>query len=344
MSRTVREQTEAFEEQILSPYAAKSALSKGRERPISPCDVRTEFQRDRDRILHSKAFRRLKGKTQVFLAPKGDHYRTRMTHTLEVMQIARTIARALRLNEDLTEGIALGHDLGHTPFGHAGESVLDAFHPFGFRHYEQSLRVVDVLERDGQGLNLTHETREGIGRHSKGTGKILREGAMSQSCEGVVVRLADVIAYLNHDIEDAIRGEVLKYEELPSELLAVLGQRRTDRIGTMVRDVIESSQGTGDVRMSDEVLGATQALKDFMYKNVYPSSAITHETRKAKGVLEALIEHYAVSPERLPEAFRVIAERDGDRQAVCDYIAGMTDQFAIDVYRELFLPKAWGYS
>ncbi len=344
MTRTIREQTESLEEQTLSPHAALSARSRGRVDPIAECDIRTAFQRDRDRILHSKAFRRLKGKTQVFLAPRGDHYRTRMTHTLEVMQIARTIARALRLNEDLTEAIALGHDLGHTPFGHAGEAVLDEFHPNGFRHYEQSLRVVDVLERDGHGLNLTYETRDGIGRHSKGVGQIMREGSMPQSCEGVVMRLADVIAYVNHDIEDAIRGDVLQYKDLPSELLAVLGDGRTARIGRMVQDVVIASQGSAEVRMSDEVLEATQALKDFMYREVYPSPAITTETRKAKGVLGGLIDHYGGSVTRLPASYRAISERDGNAQAACDYLAGMTDQFALDLYRDIYLPKAWGYS
>ncbi|GIX08067.1 MAG: deoxyguanosinetriphosphate triphosphohydrolase-like protein [Candidatus Poribacteria bacterium] len=341
MTRTIREQTEALEDRLLAPYATRSSRSRGRKRPLSPCDVRTEFQRDRDRILHSKAFRRLKGKTQVFLAPRGDHYRTRLTHTLEVAQIARTIARALRLNEDLTEAIALGHDVGHTPFGHAGESVLDEFHPDGFRHYEQSVRVLDFLEGEGEGLNLTYETLEGIAAHSKGRGPIFQPAQDGQSYESVVVRVSDIIAYLNHDIEDAVRAEILRESELPAEAVQVLGSTRGERIGRMVRDVIHASLEAGKVCMSPEVLAATDALKDFMYERVYPSPEIVNEIRKARSVLNTLIEYYYHHVEAMPPFFQRIAETESREQAVCDYIAGMTDLYALDRYRELFLPRAW---
>jgi dGTPase len=341
---TVREQSEELERRLLSDRACRSAASKGRRTPVAPCDVRTEFQRDRDRILHSKAFRRLKGKTQVFLAPRGDHYRTRLTHTLEVAQIARTIARGLRLNEDLTEAIALGHDLGHTPFGHAGEAVLDQFHPSGFRHYEQSLRVVDYLENDGRGLNLTHETRDGIGSHSKGTGRIVADVGMPATWEGVVVRFSDVIAYLNHDIEDALRGDVIAEEDLPPEPLRVLGRRRSERISTMVRDIVLTSAEAPTAQMSEEVLAATEALKDFMYTRVYSAITISAEVNKARGLVRALVDYYVDRPEVLPPFYQRIAQEEGNAQAVCDYIAGMTDAFALNLYEELFLPGTWGYS
>jgi len=342
--KTVREQSEDLEDAFLSPYALRSRESRGRAHPIDPCDVRTEFQRDRDRILHSKAFRRLKGKTQVFLAPLGDHYRTRLTHTLEVSQIARTIARGLRLNEDLTEAIALSHDLGHTPFGHAGEGVLARYHPDGFRHDEQSLRVVDFLENEGTGLNLTYEPRDGISAHSKGKGPIAPSGAATRSCEGVVVRYADVIAYLNHDIEDALRAEVLDSKDLPAEPLCVLGSSRGERIGTMVTSVIIASQGRGTVTMSSDVLAASEALKGFMYERVYPAESLLAEVRKAMGILEALMEYYVANPADLPPFYADIAEAQGAHRAACDYVAGMTDRFALDLYTERFIPKVIGYS
>jgi dGTPase len=341
MSDSIRTRAEAFEREHLSPSAAFSGDSKGRRAPVEPCSVRTDFQRDRDRILHSKSFRRLKGKTQVFLDPTGDHYRTRLTHTLEVAQIARTICRALRLNEDLCEAVALGHDLGHTPFGHAGEDVLDAILDGGFRHQEQSLRMVDFLEKDGDGLNLTHETRAGIGAHSKGTGAIFGATPSRQSLEAGVVRVSDAIAYLNHDIDDAARSGILDTDSLPPAAMSVLGTRRSARIGFMVRDVIEATADVGEVAMSDGVAQATQTLKDHMYAEVYPSPLISTEVRKAKGVLHTLVEHYLQTPDRLPPFYRRIADDDGLTRAACDYVAGMTDRFALACYRDFYLPKTW---
>ncbi len=308
---------------------------------MTPCTVRTEYQRDRDRILHSKSFRRLKGKTQVFLDPTGDHYRTRLTHTLEVAQIARTICRALRLNEDLCEAVALGHDLGHTPFGHAGEDVLDAILDGGFRHQEQSLRMVDFLEKDGDGLNLTQETRAGIGAHSKGEGAIFERAPSTRSLEAGVVRVSDAIAYLNHDIEDAARSGILDVESLPAEAVSVLGSRRAERIGCMVRDVIEATTDVGQVAMSEGVATATQTLKDHMYAEVYPSPLVSTEVRKAKGVLHTLVERYQAAPDQLPAFYRAIADDDGLTRAACDYVAGMTDRFALACYRKFYLPKTW---
>ncbi len=341
MCDTIKSLAEAFEREHLSEAAAKSADSRGRRVAVTPCSVRTEYQRDRDRILHSKSFRRLKGKTQVFLDPKGDHYRTRLTHTLEVAQIARTICRALRLNEDLCEAVALGHDLGHTPFGHTGEAVLDKILAGGFRHQEQSLRVVDFLEKDGAGLNLTHETRAGIGAHSKGTGAIVGRHMDAQTPEAGVVRISDAIAYLNHDIEDAARSGILDPRDLPAGPMSVLGTRRSERIGRMVRDVIEATDAAGHVTMSDGVLEASQSLKDYMYEHVYPSPVIATEVQKAKGVLNALVDHYAGAPGQLPPFYRRIADTDDLIRAVCDYVAGMTDRFALDRYRDIHLPKTW---
>ncbi|MBT3270823.1 deoxyguanosinetriphosphate triphosphohydrolase [Candidatus Poribacteria bacterium] len=341
MSETIKSLAEASERTRLSPVAAKSADTKGRRRAVTPCPVRTEYQRDRDRILHSKSFRRLKGKTQVFLDPKGDHYRTRLTHTLEVAQIARTVSRALRLNEDLCEAVALGHDLGHTPFGHAGEDVLDRILPGGFRHQDQSLRVVDFLEKDGAGLNLTHETRAGIGAHSKGTGAIMATAIGAQSLEAGVVRVSDAIAYLNHDIEDAARSGILDLDDLPAGPMNVLGARRSERIGLMVRDVIEATAQNGQVSMSDAVLDATQTLKDHMYEHVYPSPLIAVEVGKAKGVLNALVDRYTQAPNELPGFYQRIADDAGLTRAACDYVAGMTDRFALDRYRDSHLPKTW---
>jgi dGTPase len=340
---TIREQSEAREDAYLSPFAARSRESRGRRIPIAPCDIRTEFQRDRDRILHSKSFRRLKGKTQVFLAPKGDHYRTRLTHTLEVAQIARTVSRGLGLNEDLTEAIALGHDLGHPPFGHAGEAVLDAFLPAGWRHYEQSLRVVEFLENEGAGLNLTYETLDGIGSHSKGAGAITGGSSAPQTREGVVVRFADVIAYLNHDIDDALRADILRIEDIPRETLAVLGASRGERIGRMVTDVIASSANSAVVTMSRSVLEATESLKAFMYATVYPTPVLMREVRKAQGVLDAIVRYFSERPELMPDFYRAVAERDGVACAVCDFVAGMTDGYALNTYRSLFIPEVLDY-
>lgn len=341
---TIREQTEEIEKKNLHPRATLSSKTKGRARPEKEGEIRTCFQRDRDRIIHSKAFRRLKHKTQVFLAPKGDHYRTRLTHVLEVSQIARTISRALRLNEDLTEAIALGHDLGHTPFGHAGESTLREIHPGGFDHYKQSLRVVDFLERNGQGLNLTHEVRNGILTHSKGKGKIIPDRASERpgTLEGLVVRISDVIAYVNHDLDDAIRAEVIKRSDIPKDITRLLGNTHSERIDNMVRDVIYNSIKIDleDITMSDDIMNATSRLRDFLYERVYESERIMAEFVKAKKILKDLYEYYL---EHIEELFRDIpTERKTNKhRIVCDFIAGMTDRFALSTYERLFLPQQW---
>ncbi len=340
----IREQTEEFERRFLHPRACLSSASKGRAVKEKEGDIRTAFQRDRDRIIHSKAFRRLKHKTQVFLAPRGDHYRTRLTHVLEVSQIARTIARALRLNEDLTEAISLGHDLGHTPFGHAGEMVLREIHPGGFDHYIQSLRVVDFLERDGQGLNLTHEVRNGIVKHSKGKGLIIpdKKTERAETLEGQVVRVSDLIAYVNHDLDDALRAEVLREADIPKKILKVLGDTHARRIDVMVKDFIYQSGATGleDLRMSDEVSEAASGLRDFLYVRVYESPLIIKEFRKAQKILRDLYDYYL---EHVEELFEDIPaeKRMNKNRMVCDFIAGMTDRFALMTYERLFLPQQW---
>ena len=330
---TLREQTQRREDSLLSPFACRSAQSRGRARQEKECDIRTPFQRDIDRIVYSKAFRRLKHKTQVFLQPEGDHYRTRMTHTLEVSRIARTIARALDLNEDLTEAIALGHDLGHTPFGHAGERMLDQLMPEGFAHYQQSVRVVDRLEKNGQGLNLTWEVRNGILCHTKGT--------PAATLEGQVVRLADHIAYINHDIEDALRGGVIFPMDIPLEVSNVLGFTHGDRINTLVQDAITASQGQDHIVQSHPVEEAMLALKDFMFASVYTNPLAKGEEGKAQNMLQALFQYYQGNPDELPSDFQTIRLEDGVDRAVCDYIAGMTDPFAVEKYKELFIPKGW---
>lgn len=328
----IREITESIEKQILSKHAALSMNTKGRLMEVAKCDIRTEYQRDRDRILHSKAFRRLKHKTQVFISPEGDHYRTRLTHTLEVSQIARTIARALRVNEDLTEAIALGHDLGHTPFGHAGERVLNDIHPGGFKHNEQSLRVVDILE-DGKGLNLTYEVRDGILKH---TGSLEPE-----TLEGKIVRLSDKIAYINHDIDDALRGGILEISSIPSECMEVLGYTHNQRINTMINDIINESMDRNDIIMSSNVKEATYELRKFMFDNVYIGSAAKVEEKKAKNIIKGLYEFYIQSPEEIPAYdFRKYEDSNIER-LVCDYIAGMSDRFAINMFTELFIPSPW---
>ena len=328
---TIREEIQKTEEKILSPAASLSRNTRGREVSEEECPFRTPYQRDRDRILHCKAFRRLKHKTQVFLSPQGDHYRTRLTHTLEVSQIARTIARALRLNEDLTEAISLGHDLGHTPFGHAGEKVLNEMHPGGFRHYEQSVRVVEKLEKEGQGLNLTWEVRNGILCHTRG-----EEAA---TLEGRIVRLADKIAYLNHDMDDAIRAGVLSEKDVPPKAAAVLGETRTRRIDCMVRSVVENSRD-GEIRMREDVQEAFDLLHEFMYREVYLSPKAKPQEYKVPNLLITLYGYY-LSPGKLPEEAAMIAQRDGLERAVCDYIAGMTDQYAVETFRRLFVPESW---
>jgi dGTPase len=342
---TIREQTEEIEERILHPKACLSSQSKGRLRPEKEGDIRTCFQRDRDRIIHSKGFRRLKHKTQVFLAPRGDHYRTRLTHVLEVSQIARTIARALRLNEDLTEAVALGHDLGHTPFGHAGESVLREIHPGGFDHFKQSLRVVDFLEKDGKGLNLTREVRDGIVKHSKGKGLIVPDNRADRAAtqEGQVVRISDIIAYVNHDLDDALRAGVIRQADIPKEVITILGSSHAKRIDTMVKDFVYHSLKTelNDLCMSSNVLSATYLLRDFLFEQVYESDKIIAEFRKAKKILRDLYSYYLEHPEEV-FAFIPKEEKINKNRMVCDFIAGMTDRFALMTYERLFLPQQWG--
>ncbi len=341
---TIREQTEEIERKTLHPKACLSSQSKGRLRPEKEGEIRTCFQRDRDRIIHSKAFRRLKHKTQVFLAPRGDHYRTRLTHVLEVSQIARTIARALRLNEDLTEAIALGHDLGHTPFGHAGEDILREIHPGGFDHYKQSLRVIDLLEKDGKGLNLTYEVRNGIVKHSKGKGLIMPESKAEQAetIEGQVVRVSDIIAYVNHDLDDAMRAGVIQRANIPKKIVKVLGDTHSKRIDTMVKDFIYQSLNTDlkELCMSDAVLDVTYMLRDFLYKTVYESEKIIREFKKAKKMLRDLYTYYL---EHMDEVFIHIPKEESlnKHRIVCDFIAGMTDRFALMTYERLFLPQQW---
>ena len=342
---SIRAELEAREAEQLAPYAARSRDSRGRLRPQSEDPIRPAFQRDRDRVVHSKAFRRLKHKTQVFFAPTGDHYRTRLTHTLEVAQIARTVAKVLRLNEELTEAIALGHDLGHTPFGHAGERVLNDLMPGGFSHFEQSLRIVDVLERARQGLNLTWEVRDGIAKHSKG--KAGGPLGVDQSCraatlEGQVARVADMIAYVNHDIDDAMRAGVLDATELPAEGLQVLGRSSSERIGTLVSDVVDRTLETRpnvELRMSDEVLGALLGLRAFLFDAVYENQAATAEFRKASGILGGLWERVRQEPDAFLD-LRTVQE-EGIDVATRDFLAGMTDRFAVGLYERLFIPKPW---
>ena len=330
---SIREETQRIEREILSPYAALSENTRGRVREAAECPIRTPYQRDRDKVIHCKAFRRLKHKTQVFLSPEGDHYRTRLTHTLEVSQIARTIARALRLNEDLTEAVALGHDLGHTPFGHAGERALNRLMPNGFRHYEQSVRVVERLENDGRGLNLTFEVRDGIRCHTT--------GQEARTMEGRIIRWADKIAYMNHDIDDAIRAGVIRESDIPRDITAVLGDTKNKRITTMVTSLIRNSPA-GVIDMDADVLEAYDALHEFMYEAVYLNDYAKREEKKVPHLIESLFGYYVRHPDRLPESMREIAEADGKEQAACDYIAGMTDRFAVDLYSNLFIPKAWG--
>ncbi|MGF7396125.1 deoxyguanosinetriphosphate triphosphohydrolase [Thermoanaerobacterium thermosaccharolyticum] len=329
----IRELSEDMEYKILSPYAAHSMETKGRVSEEEKCDIRTDFQRDRDRIIHCKAFRRLSHKTQVFISPEGDHYRTRLTHTLEVAQISKTIARALRLNEDLAEAIALGHDLGHTPFGHSGEQVLNKLLKDGFRHNVQSLRVVDVLENNGSGLNLTWEVRDGILNHST--------SGSPGTLEGKIVQLSDKIAYVNHDIDDAIRGKILTNDDIPRDLRQILGDTHSKRINTMVRDIIENSMGKNDISMSDDIYEATYSLRDFLFKKVYIGSKAKSEEIKAKKVVEQLFNYFYENVDGMPEEFVELTYKYGKERAVADYIAGMTDKYAIIKYKELFLPSPW---
>ena len=321
-----------IEKEILSPYAALSAETRGRQRPEPESPYRTAYQRDRDRVLHSKSFRRLKHKTQVFLAPEGDHYRTRLTHTLEVAQIARTIARALRLNEDLTEAVALAHDLGHTPFGHAGERCLDKCVEGGFRHYEQSVRVVERLENTGMGLNLTYEVRDGMLRHTKGEEAV--------TLEGRIVRWADKIAYVNHDMDDAIRAGVLQEADIPLELHLHLGDSPSSRIDTLVTAMINGSQN-GTIAMDPSIEPYFWELHTYMYDYLYLNSEAKVEESKVDGMISALFEHFVKNPDKLPEEYALVREQDGTARAVCDYVAGMTDNFALEMYHELYIPRGW---
>jgi dGTPase len=340
----IREELEDRERTILAPQAAKSAHSKGRLRAEQEDDVRPAFQRDRDRIIHCKAFRRLKHKTQVFFAPTGDHYRTRLTHTLEVSQIARTIAKVLRLHEELTEAIALGHDLGHTPFGHAGERVLDRLMPGGFNHYEQSLRIVDLLENDGRGLNLTWEVRDGIAKHSKGKSGApvgMSPALRASTIEGQIMRVADLIAYVNHDIDDATRAGLLRAEDLPQGAVAALGTTSSARIATLVRDVVTQTLagGLAEIRMSDPVLEAVLKLREFLFDAVYENTVATAEFKKATDILSGLWEKVRERPAEFLDA-RII-EAEGLDAAARDFVAGMTDRYAVRLFEQLFIPKPW---
>ncbi|MCT4605258.1 MAG: deoxyguanosinetriphosphate triphosphohydrolase [Marinisporobacter sp.] len=330
-----REITEIMEENHLSPFATKSTQTKGRKISEEECMIRTEYQRDRDRILHSKAFRRLKHKTQVFLSPEGDHYRTRLTHTLEVAQIGRTIARALKLNEDLTEAIALGHDIGHTPFGHSGEKILNITHKKGFKHNEHSLRVVDYLERGklGYGLNLTYEVRDGILNHTGEKQPI--------TLEGQVVRISDRIAYINHDIDDAIRAKILRFNDIPKDCLNILGKNHSERINRMIVDVIKNSYDKRKIRMSEEKWVYTNKLRKFMFANVYLDKKAKKEEDKAQYIVEQLYHYFLKNQYNIPEEIRKQVDLFGLEETVKDYIAGMSDRYAINKYLEIYVPSAW---
>lgn len=331
----IRQMLEKREHETLSPYAAFSDKSRGRVRAEEPCDIRTAYQVDRDRILHSKAFRRLKHKTQVFLAPEGDHYRTRLTHTLEVSQIARTIAKALSLNEDLTEAIALGHDLGHTPFGHAGERALDRVCPEGFEHHLQSIRVVEYLEKHGKGLNLTWEVKNGIANH-KTDGK-------PATLEGQIVKLCDKIAYINHDIDDAIRGKIITEDEIPEEFTRVLGSGLGERLDTLTYDIIFHSLNNNQITMSPAIEEAMYKLREYMFQSVYTNKSAKNQEEQAERMLEQLFDYYSKHLELLPEEYylRIQKQDEPAYRIVCDYIAGMTDRYAVAKYKELMIPSSW---
>lgn len=332
----IRENLERWEQEYLSPYASLSMNSKGRLRDEEQCDIRPVFQRDRDRILHSKSFRRLKDKTQVFLTPEGDHYRTRLTHTLEVSQNARTIAKALQLNEDLAEAIALGHDLGHTPFGHSGERALDRVCPFGFEHSEQSVRTVDILEKGGQGLNLTYEVRDGIRNHqTKG---------MPSTLEGKIVRYSDKIAYIHHDMDDAIRGGILTEADVPKSITSVIGETTGERLDHFIHDIVTNSFGRNDICLSEPVEAAMKALREFMFERVYKNPEAKSQESKAEMLVETLYDYYYKRISLLPKELRNLLDAgESKEQVVCDYISSMTDRFAIAKYEELYIPKSWHY-
>lgn len=330
----IRERLEQWEKEYLSPYAMLSMNSKGRRKPEEQCDIRPVFQRDRDRVIHSKSFRRLKDKTQVFLTPEGDHYRTRLTHTLEVSQNARTIAKALRLNEDLVEAIALGHDLGHTPFGHAGERALNRVCPYGFRHSEQSVRTVDILEKDGIGINLTYEVRDGILNH--------QTSGMPSTLEGRIVRLSDKIAYIHHDMDDAIRGGILKESDVPREISKVIGYSCGQRLNRFIHDIVTNSWEKDDIQMSPEVAEAMVKLRQFMFDSVYQNPVAKSEESKAETLIETLYDYYMQHMDKLPDfLFGLLETGEPLEKVVCDYIGSMTDRFAIAKYQEIYIPKTW---
>ncbi len=331
MEKSINERSCEIEHRTLSQYAAFADKSKGRARAEDECPIRTVYQRDRDRVIHSTSFRRLKHKTQVFLSPKGDYYRTRLTHTLEVSQIARVIARGLLLNEDLTEAIALGHDLGHTPFGHAGERALDSVCPDGFKHYLHSLRVVDYLENSGRGLNLTFEVRNGIERHTN--------GEPAETLEGQIVRLADKIAYINHDIDDAQHAGILTTEDIPADIREILGQTKSNRINTLVCSAVENSKDT--IMLSPDIETAFNALHEFMFASVYTNPVCKSEESKAIEMIKRLYGYFSTNCDKLPEEYKKISDEQGAERAACDYIAGMTDRFAVNVFEDIYVPKSW---
>ncbi|QBE98851.1 deoxyguanosinetriphosphate triphosphohydrolase [Blautia producta] len=330
----IREEMEQREMELLSPYAAHSRDSRGRDRYEEECDIRTVYQRDRDRILHCKSFRRLKDKTQVFLAPQGDHYRNRLTHTLEVSQTARTIAKALRLNDDLVEAIALGHDLGHTPFGHAGERALDRVCPLGFAHYRQSIRVVERLEKNGAGLNLTWEVRDGILNH--------RTSGSPHTLEGQIVRLCDKISYIHHDMDDAQRAGVITEDDIPITLRLLLGENTKERLNTFIHDIVDNSRGKDAISMSPEIEEGLRDLRNIMFQNVYLNPVAKEEEEKAENLVEALYGYYSTRPDKMSEEYKRLLE-DGEEmnRVVCDYISGMTDQYSMEKFRDIFVPKGW---
>ena len=330
----IREEMEQREMELLSPYAAHNRDSRGRDRYEEECDIRTVYQRDRDRILHCKSFRRLKDKTQVFLAPQGDHYRNRLTHTLEVSQTARTIAKALRLNDDLVEAIALGHDLGHTPFGHAGERALDRVCPLGFAHYRQSIRVVECLEKNGEGLNLTWEVRDGILNH--------RTSGSPHTLEGQIVRLCDKISYIHHDMDDAQRAGVITEDDIPITLRLLLGENTKERLNTFIHDIVDNSRGKDTIRMSPEIEEGLRDLRNIMFQNVYLNPVAKEEEEKAENLVEALYGYYSTKPDQMSEEYKRLL-RDGEEmnRVVCDYISGMTDQYSMEKFRDIFVPKGW---
>lgn len=333
--QSIKERTYAIEDAFLSPYACKSKNTLGRDRAEEPCAMRTEFQRDRDRIIYCKSFRRLKNKTQVFFSPEGDHYITRLTHTLDVSQIARSIARTLSLNEDLAEAIALGHDLGHTPFGHSGERILDKLTPFGFRHNEQSVRVVEVLEKDGSGLNLTKEVRDGILHHPK--------SGTPSTLEGKCVSYADRVAYINHDLDDAIRAGILKENDVPKDVRAILGNTSRERINTAISSIYRNSAGKNSVSMEREIEEASERLRGFMFERVYLSPTAKGEEEKAERMLTETYSYFIKNPEKLPENYRKFLDKFSKEQVVCDYLSSMTDRYAVYTFNKIFVPKGWTF-